>query len=505
MYDVICLKSLKLKCLFRLPSFLARIQTKFAGCRPVSGQGCLVRPSKHLMGLHRLVFVILFLWLQGCAMHQKQMNQLVGNLENKDTQQVLLQLEKIQPKTRDRAQYLLNRGMLKSLAGDISGSNQDWQEAKQIIESLLAVSVTENLSSVSVNETYRSYTGSPSERVLLHLLLVQNYLRQEDLDGARVEVLQASVTMQALQDGGDPRELASMHFVSGMVYEINREYDNALISYRRAFQSLNASQQRIPEALQISLLKLSAQPGFEEEHEGYLERFDRALLEQASLTGKADVFVLYFDGTVSQKYSNNLSMYAPGAQQVVSLALPAYPRQTKPIYHLHIEGRDVNYRTQSLEGIDSLLRQDLKQEMPALTATALARATVKYQSVKAAHNENDMAGALMNVFTLLSETADIRSWNTLPASLQVARLALEPDDLAALHFEGSRSELLPNLVSFNPQQFVAITSSLVSKPTSITIPEVEPEAEIKDKAQDMLEDVLDEHTLSDAEESVETP
>jgi hypothetical protein len=58
--------------------------------------------------------------------------------------------------------------------------------------------------------------------------------------------------------------------------------------------------------------------------------------------------------------------------------------------------------------------------MASITATALARAGLKFQSVKEVNKNDSTLGAFANVLTILSEVADTRHWSMLPSSIQVA-------------------------------------------------------------------------------------
>ena len=145
-----------------------------------------------------LLTALLAVLLQACAVQQQQLNDLAERLDYASPESILLALQAAVPSQRDRGQYLLNTGLLKSITGDFEGAVRDLQSAKDILNSLQAISVSENLAAATVNETLRSYDGSPSERVLLHVLLSIDYLMLNDLDAARVEVLQAQVVMNEL-------------------------------------------------------------------------------------------------------------------------------------------------------------------------------------------------------------------------------------------------------------------------------------------------------------------
>ena len=194
-----------------------------------------------------------------------KVNTLDGNLERSTPEAVLLTLQSIDPPERDRGQYLLNSGLLKSISGDFEGANRDLQSAKDILNSLQATSVSENLGAAFVNETLRSYVGSPSERVLLHELMSINYLMLNDLDAARVEVLQADVLMKELAREDEPiGQLASAHYIAGLIYELSGELDNAMISYRKTANIMALRHMELPTFLKISLLSLSQRLGLDD-------------------------------------------------------------------------------------------------------------------------------------------------------------------------------------------------------------------------------------------------
>ena len=72
-----------------------------------------------------LLTVLLAVLLQACAVQQRQVNSLAERLELSTPEATLLSLQSIRPPERDRAQYLLNTGLLKSITGDFEGANRD--------------------------------------------------------------------------------------------------------------------------------------------------------------------------------------------------------------------------------------------------------------------------------------------------------------------------------------------------------------------------------------------
>ena len=68
--------------------------------------------------------------------------------------------------------------------------------------------------------------------------------------------------------------------------------------------------------------------------------------------------------------------------------------------------------------------------MPKIIATTLVRVVAKHEIVEQARRQDDknnsgaveIFGIIADIATNLSEIADVRSWNTLPTNIQIARL-----------------------------------------------------------------------------------
>ncbi|KPQ27339.1 MAG: hypothetical protein HLUCCX14_15260 [Marinobacter excellens HL-55] len=403
--------------------------------------------------------VLCLLYLQGCT--SWQINQLSAELPTLGPEKTLGKLEKIDPPDRDRSQYLLNRGLLKFYTGDLAGSRQDLEQAKTIMKSLKAVSLSENFGALTTNETLRSYGGTPSEQVLVHAMLAMGYLFSGDLDGARVEMLQADVTMSQLGDTESVSgQLASVRFLAGLIYEMNGELDDAMISYRRAYQIIRAREEKVPEALATSLLNVSLRRNNEnlndEEYQRYVSEFGR----EASLPGahEGEWIVFYHDGVVSNKTETRLSVFDSNLEAQISVVMPHYPQSRYQARQLSIGAGDLK-RTEVIEMIEQRAREDLADQSAKTMAAATVRAVTKYQMVRKARESGELGGFLANIAGLISEQADVRSWNMLPSSIQVARLVTPLDasvgivaknvELPALNKLGSRHYGVALVTSLN--------------------------------------------------------
>jgi hypothetical protein len=391
---------------------------------------CVMQPTRQQSLVVRGRHYLLCAWLgcQGCGVGQHQINDLADDLRgNSSAQATLQQLEALVPPQRNRALYLLSKGQLKLLNGDFSGSISALEAAKQHLNSLQALSVSETLGASTINETLRSYTSTPGERILLQELLALNYLMLGRPGAARVEILQADVLMgQFAEKNASVGQVASTRYLGGLIFEMHREWDDALISYRKAAEILDRRGLALPPALQQSLLQLSARNGLAAEHDSYRQRFGFDTPPVPPLQG--EIVLLYWQGQVSKIRQRIISVYAPDLKQQISLAMPYYPSRAIVPLRASITVADQQRTTAVIENVDQLARDDLDARLPAIMAAGLARVVVKQQAVSAAQKDSPQLGAILNLTTLLSEIADLRSWNMLASSIQVARISAPQGD-----------------------------------------------------------------------------
>ncbi len=362
--------------------------------------------------------LLLTLLSQGCAWQGTNISRYLDSHSLADT---LVKLESQPPDDRDRPIYLLNRGLVHHLMGSYQQSNQDLETAKIELEQVQAISVTQGFTSATLNETFNDYSATPSERVLLHVVMALNYLALNDRDSARVEVLQADVRMRQVGDEG--AQLASARFIAGLIFEFNAEWSDAMISYRKAEQILTQRQLQVPVVLQARLLNSSRRLGLDREYRDYRDRFEYQ--PTALPENYGEVLVLYLNGKVPSLLQRRISIYAPSLEHNVTLSQPYYPSRSKgvaAVSTLALGTRDVGLEL--LEDVDHLAREALHAGQAKRLALSLARVVSKHQLVKKSREQDPLLGALVDLASILTEVADTRSWNLLPATVQVGMVQL---------------------------------------------------------------------------------
>jgi uncharacterized protein len=68
--------------------------------------------------------------------------------------------------------------------------------------------------------------------------------------------------------------------------------------------------------------------------------------------------------------------------------------------------------------------QAFREKEASMLARAIVRGLVKYLAHQEADDSDEALGALVNIFNIATETADTRSWSSLPGCVFLARLDL---------------------------------------------------------------------------------
>lgn len=388
-------------------------------------------------------------WLAGCATYSENFAVVEHHLVRQRYDLALQALEAQSHPPRDRVLYLLNRGMLKRMLGDFTGSNESFEAAKPLMEKLYATSVSETAASFIINDATRSYAGEEYEQVLVHLYMALNYLQLRDLDAARVEALQVDEKLRDLGAriaGNKYSEDALARTLTGLIYEEREEWSDALIAYRKAYEVYREQRRHfgvdVPLYLKHALLRLTERQGLTEELRGYRREFgiERWMTAEELARHGEVVFVLH-NGLAPILREQSAAIMDIHSGHLVRLSLPYYESRPPPVTRARLVVAGTETPGALAEDIDAIARASLEAKLPAITARAVARQVAKAKLVnevkrsarERAQGGKDgdalaaaMVGIGAEIAAFATERADTRSWVTLPHDIQLARLALPP-------------------------------------------------------------------------------
>ncbi|HEX4975580.1 MAG TPA: hypothetical protein VFV48_06830 [Pseudomonadales bacterium] len=376
--------------------------------------------------MRRHVLLCCALLGSGCVTRTLNEDVIEQYMLKQQPQQALAELESRNIKERDRVLYFLDKAILLRMQGNFSASNAALEEAKSIADQTAAISLREQAGALSINDAQRSYALSDFEQALLYCIKSINYLELGQAQEARVEVLQLTEWLKQ----HEKFKLPFARYLSGLVFEFNNQADEALISYRQAYEEYRQVQQAVPLILQQDLLRLTDYLHISDEHQRYLSEFGKIdWLTQERFKQSTAVTVLVFNGLIPRKHSQEIAIQSPSDGQIHRISVPFYEKRFAPVTRFSVAYTKNTQTSELLAALNEHAAKALEEGMPAIVARTIARTGVKNKLMNEAADQNPMLGLALNVATFVTETADTRGWYTLPQQMLINRVLLDANNL----------------------------------------------------------------------------
>jgi len=401
------------------------------------------------------------LLLSGCA------NLSVGNLfshysaQTADTYQLVKSGRAQQAYTEETSEVggtilaNLEQGRISLLSEQYAKSQSDFEAAEQAVriqseQAVISVSDSANqVGSLVTNDNLLAYKPADYELGYLHLYLSLNYLQNNDLEGALVEVRKANYIQEkakkdrekelrlaekeAKKKGVDANvgailanypdvtgDLAAVQngylfYYSGLLFEVNRNFSDAYIDYKRAL-AVAPNNKTVIESVQ----RLARRLGM---------RNDIKMLEQkygayqAPNSSQSRVIIIDEKGVLPQlsDWRLRLPMWDSRGDFVqYNLALPYYQEMKNETFSpLKLNGNASV--SDQISDVTLMARNDLSERMPAMVLRQALRVFAKDELRKTSRKakEDELANVVLTIFNSLTEQPDTRSWQTLPSTVSV--------------------------------------------------------------------------------------
>lgn len=349
---------------------------------------------------------------------------------------------------------LAEQGMAWHVGGELERATDAWLRALAVLDgfadrpTISGRSASEATLSMVVNDKAMPYDGETFEVCLLHAFLAWDYLRLGSLDDAMVEVLRG----YALQQREEERFAKTYgmnrlaRFVAAVAQELDGAYDEALMDLERLHRDVPDNQ-----AVAAALARVRA-----------LDAAPYSAPERR----QAEIVVVYEQGRMPAKVEEGFTY--PGRRTFGRFAVPAYraayvePGQLE----LLVDG-GARGRTEVLESVAAVAYDNLHDRVGWVTAKAAVRTAAKTIVIdqvadEIAEERGDGTGLafglLAGLLSSWTESADLRSWLTLPAAVQVLRLPLEPGTYALAARLGSGDSVALGTWELRPGQKVFVAA-----------------------------------------------
>lgn len=387
---------------------------------------------RSFLGLAALALVAV---LPGCATYSSGFAKVEAATANRDIDGAVKTLEELKLTGADEALHHLNKATLLRLKGDYAGSNKHFDAAKDLVEKLNAISVSEQVASVSVNDTMKAYEGLPSEQLMIYSFKALNYLQMSDVDAAAVEARQFDVKQDLIaKKNSDAKYLsgAFVRYLNSMVYEAAGEKDSARIELLKALDGYKKQNSGfpVPQALTADLARI-----------------------KAGKPAPSEVIFILQNGLGPSLHETTIRIANPNPQSgsaLLSLSVPKFARRSVPVARVELSVGSAVASSEVVEDVNDIAEKSLNDRLPAITARAVARLVVKNVAAKETKKKSNQLGAYgfladiaVDVGTAASERADTRTWSLLPGVINMARLPLPAGkhDITATYYSQSGSIL----------------------------------------------------------------
>jgi hypothetical protein len=351
-----------------------------------------------------------------------------------------------------RLQFLDNNWLMSQKSFEVAYKQVKIQEQAAKIQISRGL---KKASAVVTNDNAIAYEIPSYEQSMLHSYQALNYLYQDSLEGALVEVRRANLvqeralktneaelykTQEAMNDKGinsnklyenypsmdnlmgnvkNSFQNAYTFYLSGLLYEAGKQPNDAYIDYKRALEIYPNNTY-----LQQDVLRLAKQLGMYEELSKFEQKFGQYNTVNKANSGQ--IVVIFEQGIVNAKEEAKLNVPIFKTNSNVkffTFALPVYRGRLSMLTPLNISIDEKSYLSQEIVRLQSLATKDLKDNLPGLVTRQALRLVAKEQlRQNMKKSGGDIGNILASLYNVASEKADTRSWSSLPDNIQIMRL-----------------------------------------------------------------------------------
>lgn len=416
-------------------------------------------PSRYVALAAALALLLL---LSGCATfrsYDKELGQTLGQVSSGNVDGAIKVLESNNKSNSKDLLYYFELGELLRLKDRYPQSQQSWRSADAAIQRWEDTAKTNpsallgNASSYILNDKARPYEGHDYEKVMLTTRMAMNFLAEGDFDNARVAITQTH-----------EREAVIANLRAKEVYEVERDAQKR--GARTSFKDLNGYPVQSIDNPEVNSLKNSYQSalshylaGFIYEAQGepslaapgYRQAIElqpnQPLLEQGLSgldqristpdDGTTDVLFIVESGTAPARQSVNFPLPIPVNRTLILIPI-SFPvmRSTSPgalPSRLTVDS-SAPLPVVPITSIDLMARRALKDEMPGImlraTIRSASKAIAQYELQHQANQQNNgwlgLAALAVTAVAVVTESADERTWRSLPDRIAIARGKFPP-------------------------------------------------------------------------------
>jgi hypothetical protein len=273
----------------------------------------------------------------------------------------------------------------------------------------------------------------------------------------------------------------------GLIYDAQKDYNNAFIAYRNAVNIFDASDRgsflgiQMPEQLKKDIIRVAIYSGFGSDAELYSRKFNIPLSDFGKNDG-GDLVLFWENGRgpyktstfiafmilggevgwvrfVNNEFNINFPFYVGNLSKdeqkglldmkIFRMAIPKYTERRSIYRDAKLVSDNQTFQLQVIQDINSIALKSLRDRLMVELSKSVLRMAVKKSTEIALRKQNEQIGNLLGIANALTENADTRGWFTLPNTISYTRIPLDSgSNNLALKLYSNRGEKTVDL-SFN--------------------------------------------------------
>lgn len=389
---------------------------------------------------HLLLLLITFL-LASCASPAKLRDEKIGKPMGTGNYAAAIEtIEKDKKKlynSEDAFLFEFDLGLLYHYDKDYKTSIKHFAKAEEILDELYTRSIANEAAALLTNDNIRPYRSYPFEIQWLYQTQILNYLALGEIDEAVVEARRALLAIQSLQEKEEDKfnESGALQYLIALSFEWQKSEDDARIAYNNAKKNFENSGHapklatEVPENEQeiivVGYAGLSPVLG-ENKFWGTYAKDGVLFLHYKDANGKQQTITLVALGLGGPGFS--------GSTMTVQFAIPKIVEKSSQTAVFSVSVNGNSKMTESFSNTKSSLKKDFEngeKTMLLRTAGRVILRTIAASKVKSKmRTGNGLADLALNLGTDFTtnamENADLRLGSTMPLTLQITRIPVEP-------------------------------------------------------------------------------
>jgi len=407
----------------------------------------------------------------------------------------------------DRDLYGMELGRVQQLSGDYNASIKTYGmvindiQQQQLAAKIRGSTILAQTGSLMTNDNGLPYRVKNYELIFLYNYQVLNYLAEGDIADALVSVRQSDQQQQwyvqahqyelqqaqqaaqqhnlnfnpfnydsthdtytLAKEVNDPMQNGFAYFLSGTLYEATGDYNDAFISFQNAIKVAPNNSFVRNKLLEV----LEEGGGDSSQLPYYLKKFGLKS-PPAIPQNNGQLVVFYEQGLVPSLHSASFPFNIQDASQIFTF--PIYTNSSATIPTLAISEQLNNKlsslgQTQQLVNVQALAAKTLIDDYPIIFIREALRLTTQVAVLTSATDNannslsNDLANAFAtSLYMTLMAGADLRSWLTLPHTVQAYQTYLPAAQISLILDQDGLKQVVPLTLKANKTTLVWVVNA----------------------------------------------